>query len=337
MVEGMPRWLLFPSAALALGFLGCRAAPRLAAEPRAGEAWRSDALDMSFRYVPPGPFRMGSTAEEAGRDDDETPHRVTLTRGLWLGETEVTQAQWSRLAGTRPSLLGACGPDCPVESVSWYDAVTFANRASEAEGLPACYELAGCEGSMGTGCPDGEDWCDGSFRCARVLFAGLDCRGYRLPTEAEWERAARAGTGTAAFAGSFEVVGLNSAPALSPIAWYGGNSGVAYRPAWPCGDWTEKELPAVRCGIHSVGGRRANPWGLHDVLGNVSEWTHDWYAAQGPEPSTDPLGPATGDDKVRKGCTWSSIPRHCRAADRTNEGPTLRDRTWGLRLARTAP
>ncbi len=297
---------------------------------------RSDELDMTFRYVPAGTFRMGSPAEEDGRDADETPRQVTLRRGFWLSETEVTQGQWARQMDTEPSFLAACGDDCPVERVSWFDALAFANRASEAMGMKACYELIDCEGEPGSGCALGEDWCHGDYACGEVRFTGLDCLGFRLPTEAEWERAARAGTEGPTWIGAIDLAGLNSAPRLSPIAWYGGNSGVDYRPAWPCVEWAERELPAAECGTHPVGSKRANPWRLHDMLGNVWEWTWDWRAVPAAEAAIDPLGPATGVHKIRRGCSWSSIPRHCRAADRSDDLPGDRDRNWGFRLALTA-
>ncbi len=304
-------------------------------EPVAGQARGSEPLETTFRYVPAGTFQMGSPPDEEGRDADEIRRDVTLSRGFWLGETEVTQAQWRRLFGTSPSFLEACGDDCPVERVSWFDAVAFANRASEAEGLDACYEMIECRGEPGVGCPDGEDWCHGGFVCQEVRFAGLDCPGYRLPTEAEWERAARAGSDGPTWIGAFEITGLNAAPALSPIAWYGGNSGVEYRPAWPCADWVEREQSAVECGTHPVGRKPANPWGLRDMLGNVWEWTWDRRAVPTADPAVDPLGPAKGEHRIRRGCSWSNIPHHCRAADRSDDLPADRDRNWGLRLART--
>lgn len=318
------------SIALALSACGGRTSPQ------AGTATTDPATGLRLRFVPPGSFLMGSPESEAGRHADELPHRVTLTRGFWLGETEITQETWRRLAGGDPSFLGACGPLCPVERVSWFEAVAFANLASEAASLSPCYELDGCSGTLGGGCDDGQGWCTGDFRCAGVVYLGPGCDGYRLPTEAEWEYAARAGTTTATYTGNPLVDGLNSAPALDQIAVYGGNSGVSYAPAWDCSDWKEKQEPASRCGTQPVAGRLANPWNLHDMLGNVWEWTWDAYGPYPETPSTDPLGPDGGNFRVRRGCSWSNIPRHCRVADRSNDSPEVRDRNWGFRLARTA-
>ncbi|MCP4661642.1 MAG: SUMF1/EgtB/PvdO family nonheme iron enzyme, partial [bacterium] len=101
-------------------------------------SWQDPKIGMRFRYIPSGSFTMGSPENEPGRDDDETQHEVTLTRAFWMAETEVTQAQWRTVMRTDPSRFARCGDECPVERVSWYDAVTFANRLSEMNGYENC-------------------------------------------------------------------------------------------------------------------------------------------------------------------------------------------------------
>jgi len=310
------------------------------AAPAPGAAWNEPVLGMAFRYAPPGTFTMGSRDDEPGRDEDEVQHEVTLTGGFWIGETEVTQGQWRALLGGNPALLAGCGEDCPVERVSWFEAVAFADRLSQRAGLQSCYVLEGCRGTLGGGCPataqSPGDWCLGDFACQSVTFRGLDCPGFRLPTEAEWEHAARAGTTTAIYTGGLTLRALNDGPELDAVAWYGGNSGAAYEGAWDCSGWQHQQFPAEHCGTHPVGRKRANPWGLHDVLGNVWEWVWDWKDAYPEGAVINPLGPAAGAYRVRRGCAWSNIPDHCRAADRSDDDPHVRDRNWGFRLARTA-
>ncbi|HEY8022369.1 MAG TPA: formylglycine-generating enzyme family protein [Thermoanaerobaculia bacterium] len=318
-----------------------------AAVVAAGGLWIEPGLGMRFRYVPPGSFLMGSPPEEPARNAFEEQHRVTLTRAVWMGETEVTQAQWRRLMGNDPAFFLHCGGDCPVELVNWYEAAAFANRLSARAGLPACYELSGCRGTLGGGCarrPEVQK-CDGDYRCGAARLTGLDCQGFRLPTEAEWEHAARAGTATALPDGDLTILGRNDAPALDRVAWYGGDSGVSYPGGMECARWSQRQEPARTCGPHPVAGKRPNAWGLHDVLGNVWELTEDraeWDDAAGRlvtdtygGPETDPLC-RKGSKHVLRGGSWYALANTCRLAARGSTHDATRVRTVGFRLARTA-
>ncbi len=158
--------------------------------------------------------------------------------------------------------------------------------------------------------------------------------GYRLPTEAEWEYAARAGTQTATYQGDPEWLGSNNVPDLNKIAWYSGNSKVKYKGGKYCEDWDDKQFPAVRCGTHPVGRKKPNRWGLYDMLGNVWEFTNDWYAHFSSAPQTDPKGPASGDMKVAKGGNWADALRQNRAAARYGFAVKERVNNLGFRLVR---
>ena len=247
-----------------------------------------------YVLIPPGTFMMGSPPDEEGRFHNETQHEVTITRPFLMKSTPVTQAEWESLMRNNPSKFR--GSERPVERVSWFDAIAFCNALSRKEGLEEAYILTDLKGRPGE-----------EGHSANVAWKGLDCLGYRLPTEAEWEYACRAGTTRARYG------------ALDDIAWYGKNS-----------DET-----------HDVGTREPNAWGLYDMLGNVWEWCQDWYEEDlGSSPVTDPCGPAVSLGQVNRGSSCfdhTGDDRDARAAGRNQDDVGDRHGDLGLRVARTSP
>jgi formylglycine-generating enzyme required for sulfatase activity len=265
------------------------------------------------------PFTMGSPEGELGRDEREVEHEVTLSKNYWMMTTEVTQGQFLRTMGYSPSFLFACGMNCPVERVTWHELAAYANALSVSEFLEPCYA---CTGSA----PD--------FRCSPIGGNGspYDCFGYRLPTEAEWEYAARAGELGATYNGEPDVTGCEANPVLDSIAWYCGNSTAFYVPG---SDACSERGGPSSCGTQPVAGLSPNPWGLHDMLGNVFEWCHDYYTDYAGGPETDPTGPASGTVRLVRGGSFSNGALAVRAAYRNIVDPDLRVVNVGGRLVRS--
>ena len=268
-----------------------------------------DAPD-GFVRIPGGSFTMGAPLEEAFRENDETQHLVTVS-AFFLQATEVTQAQWFLVFGRNPSHFSAAGgfqetSDRPVENVNWYSAVAYMNALSRREDLTECYDLSTCnQGSEG----------DGDLHCEvdDLGFKGLGCTGYRFPTEAEWEYAARAGT---------EGPYYNYPGQLWDIAWYSANSGGETHAA----------------ASHALGADAANSFGLFDMLGNVSEWVGDWYGDYELGPVSNPVGPSEGKIgafRVMRGSSWRYDPDLARAARRLMAESEYRFTDIGFRPARS--
>ncbi len=275
--------------------------------------------------IPAGCFLMGRNPEEypPGVYANEALVEVTLTRSFFIGQYEVTIEDWQKAGHPVPKGLpdsgtnGCYEPSCPVGHLSWYESLAYANWRSEQEGLAPCFELQGCSGTMGV-----DFTCEGSTPRAENVYA---CEGYRLPTEAEWEYATRAGTRTTFYSGEItphdRLGKCLEDEALDPIAWYCANS--------------DRKA-------HPVGLKQPNSWGLYDTLGNIAEWIYDGgYSSRPSAPFVDPvlrvqrLGgqPLAG----RGGGYYSVRASFHRAANRMdgNLDNARRFPSYGFRLART--
>lgn len=247
------------------------------------------ASGILFRLIPAGTFDMGCTAElvtEGHCDENELDvHEVTITRPFLIAETEITQDEFFAVSATSPSFFKGCG-DCPVESISWHEAVAFLNALSAAEGLPPCFT-----------CTD--DRCD-------PVSDVVGCAGYRMPTEAEWEYAARSGY-------PFVYSGSDVA---SDVAWFSANS-----------DQTS----------HPVRSKAPNAWSLYGLSGNVWEWIGDGYEEEyGPEPEIDPSPAGDGTTRVKRGGSWFSLRQLTRVSNRSwDTPPDERRPSLGVRPVRT--
>lgn len=239
--------------------------------PRAGVFTNS--VGMAFIYVPPGTFEMGSPPDELGRDLDETLHKITLTKGFYLQNTEVTQAQWKGVMGGNPSMLK--NDDLPVTNVSWDDALAFIRTLNQLEGTDT----------------------------------------YRLPSEAEWEYACRAGVQTPFPTGLFLSTDQANYDGNYPYDGY--EKGVFRRTTVR----VDKFLP--------------NKWGFYDMSGNVSEWCQDYYGPYSSKPEINPGGASSGLFRVLRGGSWYYDIQSCRCASRHKADPSNQSIVIGFRVAKS--
>jgi formylglycine-generating enzyme required for sulfatase activity len=242
-----------------------------AAKPVPGKIWVVPNITIKCVYVESGTFEMGSA--DSGPNDEKPVHAVNITRDFWMGACEVTQVQWRAVMETDPSKYK--GDKLPVEMVSWYEAAEFCRRLTD---------------------------------CERKADRLPEDYVYRLPTEAEWEYAARGGVRSRGFtyAGSDDP---------NEVAWL-----------WP----------ASSDETHAVGTKRPNELGLYDMSGNVWEWCLDWYAPDyyARSPKADPANRDYGEKKYRvcRGGSWGLYPTHCRTANRGGGTPTGRFYSYGFRV-----
>jgi formylglycine-generating enzyme required for sulfatase activity len=259
----------------------------LADAPAGGWTDEYKTTKLVLRHIPAGTFTMGSPVGEVGRIAYETQHEVTLTQDYYIGVFPVTQKQYELVVGSNPSYFNA-GENYrkrPVEQVSWDDVT-----------------------ATGSG-----------FLALVSAKSQLD---FRLPTEAQWEYACRAGTTTALNSGE-DLTSTEADPAMNAVGRYLYNGGIRYSQSDESGN----------VGTAFVGTYAPNAWGLYDMHGNVFEWCADWYnSSYGTESVVDPTGPAIGSRRVLHGGNWGSFASGCRSATRNVYTPSVRDNNIGFRV-----
>ena len=263
-----------------------------------------------FLLIPAGSFKMGSND---GYDDNKPVHEVTITKPFYMGKYEVTQAEYEEFCSYGSSSLSSSygdGNNYPAYYVSWYDALVYCNKRSIAEGLTPCYSISGnTDPSKWGTVPTSRDSTWNAVEC------NWNANGYRLPTEAEWEYAARAGDNTV---DTLIYSGTSDVNELGDYAWYTNNSSSK---------------------THQVGTKKANAFGLYDMSGNVCEWCWNCYKSSydtTTDAGNDPTGALSGSSRVHRGGGWGSYAGGASVSSRNYNGPNLRNLSLGFRLVRAS-
>ncbi len=240
---------------------------------------------LSMVQIPGGTFRMGST--DTDFSDEQPVHPVTVST-FYIDTTDVTQADYQALMGVNPSYFTGV-PQRPVEQVTWFDAVLYCNARSRRDGYDTVYSYSSITGAPGNGCSN-----------LGNLTMDFTHHGYRLPTEAEWEYACRAGTATDYYwGGSYPPLIASDTSTIDADAVWWHNSPDSTQP---------------------VASKLPNAWGLYDMAGNVWQWCNDWYGSYSSSAQSDPTGPSSGTYRVMRGGSWANYDYNLRSADRYVSG-----------------
>ena len=284
-----------------------------------------ESCDNGWCRIAPGCFLYGTPPSEGCRAaGSEEQVYITLTHPFVIAQTEVTQEQWEAAGFSNPSFPPQCS-DCPVSMVNWFEALAYCNALSAGEGLEKCYGLSCCEGAVGEGCEEGKIGCSDGYQCnceVNRFENRYECPGYRLPTVAEWEYAAKAGTQTDTYIGD-ALVGEVDTCEPDPVV---------DRVAWACSN-TKHAMPVAL--------KEKNGWGLYDMLGNVVEWASDPYLntayGKGASHLIDPYGFIDGEavNRPLRGCNFECPTRCVRSAFNLALSDFSKIKFAGLRPVRT--